>query len=220
MLAAATAAELQGSALIIAYVIESVIISLVAYSALKDYVLGQKLSLLMIGPMLLMFETIYRFDRSRTVINEHFFAILILAVSLLVLGLAYRYFVSLTNNRDSIFSKFYIVQIIVGSLYLYLLLWHALHNGLNNRSIAVMIAMIVYTIVGLITNIYGKLKGNKVLYFYGGIMLAFVVLRLFMVDVWQMDLTRRIITFFLIGALLISTAFINKKKTFNNNLEN
>lgn len=217
MLAAATAAELDGSALVIAYILESAVISFITAIGLRDYVTGQKFSLLMIGPILLGFETMERFTRTRTVFNEHFFALLTLALSLFVLGLVYKYYFH-TMPKAGFFAKFHVWQIIVGSLYVYVLLWYSFRHGLDNRSVAIMLSMVIYTLIGLGTHIYGKVKNKKIMYLYGGVMLAFVVLRLLVVDVWQMDLTRRIVTFFLIGALLISTAFINKRKFLNNNL--
>jgi hypothetical protein len=39
-----------------------------------------------------------------------------------------------------------------------------------------------------------------------------VVARLLLVDVWSMELSGRVITFFVIGALLMSTAFLTKRK--------
>jgi hypothetical protein len=42
------------------------------------------------------------------------------------------------------------------------------------------------------------------------VVLGGVVLRLLLIDVWQMDLVGRIITFFVVGTLLLSTAFIKK----------
>ena len=72
--------------------------------------------------------------------------------------------------------------------------------------------MVIYTIIGLITYFYGMFNGKKVVQFYGGTLLGIVVLRLLLADVWRMDMGRRIATFFLVGALLISTAFIGKKK--------
>lgn len=45
-----------------------------------------------------------------------------------------------------------------------------------------------------------------------GGLLAFTVVHLLLIDVWNMDLTGRIITFFLVGALLMGTAFMSKKK--------
>ncbi|MBI4021961.1 MAG: hypothetical protein HY372_01255, partial [Candidatus Andersenbacteria bacterium] len=46
---------------------------------------------------------------------------------------------------------------------------------------------------------------------YGAVLLGFVVLRLLFIDVWKLALTGRIITFFLVGALLVSTAFLGRR---------
>ena len=56
------------------------------------------------------------------------------------------------------------------------------------------------------------MKEHKEVTLSGGILLGFVVLRLLLVDVWAMDLVGRIITFVVIGVLLISTAFMGNSK--------
>ncbi|MBT4209546.1 MAG: DUF2339 domain-containing protein [Candidatus Komeilibacteria bacterium] len=219
MLAAATTVELDGAVLTIAYTIESAVISLIMFSAMKNHITGQKYSLLLLGPILFAFNDIERFDRSRTVFNEYFFSILVLALCLFAVGFAYRYF-GRNFARKGFFGKLYIGQIILGSAYIYILLWHSLQNSFDNRSTAAMVAIVIYTIIGLITNIYGKLMHQKVFLFYGGTMLVLVVMRLLLVDIGQMDQGRRIMTFFFIGFLLIAAAFGTKKKQISNNLEN
>jgi uncharacterized membrane protein len=218
MLGTATTIQLDGAALTIAYTVESAVISMLMFVAMKSHIIGQKYSLLLLGPILIAFGDIEKFDRSKTVLNEYFFSILVLALCLFVLGLAYRY-LSKDLVKDGFFGKLYITQIILGSAYLYILLWHSLQNSFDNRSTAVMVAIAIYTIIGLVANIYGKLKQHRVLFFYGSTMLILVVLRLIFVDIGQMDQTRRITTFFFIGFLLIAAAFGTKKKK-NNHLEN
>jgi uncharacterized membrane protein len=71
---------------------------------------------------------------------------------------------------------------------------------------------VIYTIIGIISYLYGLAIGKRVLQLYGGTLIGFVVGRLLLVDVWRMELAGRIVTFFLIGALLVSTAFLGKKK--------
>ena len=211
MLAAATAVELDGSSLAIAYIVESFVISMIAYGALKDVKVSEKLSLLMIGPFMYTLGSLEKYARSITVFNKHFAVLALFAVCLFLLGFIYR-----TLNRENqikdFWSRLYISQIILGSVYIYGILWYALHIAIDNNSIAVMIALVIYTIIGLITYFYGLFHGKKVVQFYGGILLGLVVLRLILADVWRMDMGRRIATFFMVGALLISTAFIGKKK--------
>ncbi|MEK7066486.1 MAG: DUF2339 domain-containing protein, partial [Patescibacteria group bacterium] len=78
MLAAATSAELKGATLTIAYIIESGIISLIAYSILRDKKIAERISLLLIGPMILSFESITSRAWSIDFIHKDFFVLLIL----------------------------------------------------------------------------------------------------------------------------------------------
>ena len=75
-----------------------------------------------------------------------------------------------------------------------------------------MISLVIYTLIGLIAYFFGMKHGWRTLRFYGGILLGFVVGRMILIEVWNMELTGRIITFFIIGTLLVSTAFLGRKK--------
>ena len=103
-------------------------------------------------------------------------------------------------------------HMVVGSFMAFALLWQALHAGLGNSGIATMIALSCYTVLGLITYIYGTRQGKKGMRVYGSVLIALVVGRLLLIEVWDMALTARIITFFVIGALLMSTVFIKRKE--------
>ena len=107
----------------------------------------------------------------------------------------------------------YVFFYVAGSFYWYLLLWLSLHAGGAVQDTATFYALVVYTIIGVGCYVYGNWQGSKGMLWYGGSLLCFVVLRLLVVDVWSMALNGRIITFFLIGALLVSTAFMGKKKS-------
>ena len=103
--------------------------------------------------------------------------------------------------------------LIFGSIYYYALLWLSLHAGLQNDDTAVMIALAVYTIVGIGCYFYQETDQLSHVRAYGGVLLGLVVVRLLMVDVWNMALAGRIVTFFIIGLLLMSTAFLWRKKS-------
>jgi uncharacterized membrane protein len=212
MLAAATSVELKGATLMIAYTIESGIIPLITYFILKDIKIAQKTSLLLIIPMYFSLNNIdlYR-DRytDPNLISENFFVILILGLVLLGLGLFFLRRTYQINNEKP--SEINIGLLVAGSIYLYILLWLFLHKGFENE-IATTICLVVYTIVGIISYIYGFSNQKRVLKIYGGLIVGFVVLRLLLIDIWKMELTGRIVTFFLIGALLISTAFLTNRK--------
>ena len=105
------------------------------------------------------------------------------------------------------------VLFIIGSIVAYILLWLTLGATFpNSPSTAIMIALTVYTVIGIFCSLYGTRSDSHILRVYGGTLVIAVVLRLFVVDVWLMSIVWRIVTFFVIGALLVSTAFLVRRK--------
>jgi len=210
MLVAATSAELKGATLTIAYAIESGIISLIAYAILRDIKIAERISLLLIGPVILSVSSITSRAWLTSVIHKDFFVLLILALTLLGLGAFFLRRVKEVEDKDP--KQLNATLLVVGSAYAYILLWLSLHAGLHNDNTAVMVSLVVYTIIGLICYFYGLANGKNGLRLYGGALVGFVVGRLILVDVWRMEIAGRIVTFFLIGALLVSTAFLGRKR--------
>jgi len=209
MLAAATSAELGGAALTIAYTLESALIIILTLNITRDVRVAERLSLLFIGPGFLSIISMVSPSWSISVFNKDFFVILIMAASLLSVGFLIRQWRKDTGKMD--FRDAYLTDIIIGSVFVYILIWLAFKAALKDDDMAVMFALIVYTVVGITAYFEGKAKDAKILMTYGGILLGFVVARLLFIDVWKMALSGRIITFFLLGTMLISTAFIGKK---------
>ena len=210
MLAAATFAELKGAVLTIAYTVESGIIALIAYKVLRDVKIAEKISLLLIVPAALSTASIISRSWATSVIHKDFLVLLILGLTLLGLGAFFHRRVKEIGDKES--HQTNTVLLIGGSIYMYVLLWLSLHAGLLNDNTAVMISLVVYVVIGLITYFYGLKNGKKGLRLYGSTLIGFVVGRLLLIDVWKMELAGRIVTFFLIGALLVSTAFLGRKK--------
>jgi len=132
----------------------------------------------------------------------------VLAFTLLGLGLFFLHQVYKTEDKEP--RQLNATMIIIGSIFGFILLWLSLHSGIENENIATMISLVIYTIIGLICYFYGLINGKKCRKIYGGVVVGLVVIRLLLIDIQMMDLTGRIITFFLIGTLLVSTAFIGK----------
>lgn len=210
MLAAATSAELHGATLTVAYTIESGIIALIAHAILRDIKIAERISLLLIGPAILSISSLTSRAWATSVIHKDFFVLLVLGLTLLGLGAFFLRRVKEIEDKEP--RQLNATLLIVGSAYVYVLLWLSLHAGLLNDNTAVMISLVVYTIIGLIAYFYGLANEKKGLRLYGGALVGFVVGRLLLVDVWRMELAGRIVTFFLIGALLVSTAFLGRKK--------
>lgn len=150
-------------------------------------------------------------------IHKDFFVLLVLGLTLLGLGAFFLWRVKEIEDKKP--QRLNATLLIAGSVYAYVLLWLSLHAGLLNNNTATTISLIIYTIIGLIAYFYGLTNKKKGLRLYGGVLVGFVVGRLLLVDVWNMESAGRIITFFLIGTLLVSTAFLAKKqsKVISNN---
>ncbi|MEK7587007.1 MAG: DUF2339 domain-containing protein [Patescibacteria group bacterium] len=212
MLAAATFVELKDSlaVLTMVYTIESMLAALLTYAVIKNLKLAELSSWLLVGPIWLSFSSLTSRRWATGVIHEDFFVLAILGVVLFTLGL---FFWQLRQeSKDGSETKMPNLLLVTGSLYAYILLWLSLHATNLTNDLAVMTALVVYTIIGLVTYLYGRSNEKKGLRIYGGLLLGFVVARLITIDVWQMDIGGRIVTFFFIGALLMSTAFLGRKK--------
>lgn len=209
MLGAATAVELSGAALTIAYTIESGVIALVAYALTRDIEAAENSSWLMVLPIVLALPSLGSSAWNGGVFHEDFFVLLVLALTLFGSGI----FFFLERKRNSLQSSFMAkLLIITGSIYAYLIIWLSLHAAIDNRDSATMASLLIYTVIGLACYFYGKFHPSRTFLIYGSSIMGIVVVRLLLVDVWNMALTGKIITFFLVGALLISTAFIGRKK--------
>jgi len=211
MLGAATSAELHGATLTIAFTIECAIVSIITYLILNDIKKSLQMNLLFIIPILLSLESMGSPSwRMEGFLNKDFFVLSTLSLSLLILGLFF--YTKIKNIEDNLIKKLNTSTIILGTIYVYILIWLSLEASIKNNDLAVLISLIIYTIIGLIVYFRGFLNDKKIFQKYGGVMLGFVILRLLLIDIWRMELSGRIITFFLIGALLVSTAFLSKYK--------
>ena len=218
LLAAATAAELQGAALTIAYTIESGLVSILAYQVLRNVDIVKKTALLLIGPILLSFQSMDAYSWREGVFNEDFFVLLILAVTLLASGF---FFLGEKKEGEKDSINIGAILFTIGTIFIYILIWLSTHAlSFIENDTATTVSLFIFTVIGIGTYIKGKTNDVKSFRIYGGLLLFFVVGRLLLVDVWHMGLGERIFTFLLIGALLMSTAFLGRKKKEQINLNN
>lgn len=207
MLAAALSAELKGPSLTIALTIEVALVPLLNYQITKDLKTTKILCLLFIVPGFISLQSINAYEWSRGIMHGHFFVIFILAIALMSLGFQLRQIILQLGDQNRYVHR---TLLIMGSLYFYMLVWLVLHSGEEPKDFATTAALVFYTVVGLTKYFYGKFNNSKVFLIYGGLTLGGVVIRLLLVDVWRLALAGRIITFLLIGVLLISTAFLKR----------
>ncbi|MFA5012965.1 MAG: DUF2339 domain-containing protein [Candidatus Paceibacterota bacterium] len=211
MLAAATNLQLKGESLLIAYVIESIIIYLGIHFTMKDVAVAEEFTFLLTGPVILSINSISKYSHQSEAVTNELFSLTILMLALFGTGLFFWNKIKEAGKLD--YTWVNNVWIILGSGYFYVLLWMFLQKIFFASDVAATITLIVYTIVGLVVYFYGKWNERMGFRVYGQILLGFVVLRLLLVDLGNMEIVGKIITLFLIGLLLLSTAFLGKKKT-------
>ncbi|QQR65363.1 DUF2339 domain-containing protein [Candidatus Kaiserbacteria bacterium] len=95
-------------------------------------------------------------------------------------------------------------------LYVISLVWLITHAVFASPDVAVSVALFVYTVSGLALYSAGKSMQKDIIRYVGIILLSGVVLRLLIVDVWEMDILGRIVTFLGVGLLFILTALFEK----------
>jgi len=131
--------------------------------------------------------------------------------STLTLMLAYL----LTTYRGrtdelEIIEKTRLVLYWIGGLQVFVTIWIITHTLANTDATAVTIALFIYTIAGLVSYSYGRMTEHVAIKRVGVLLLATVVLRLGLVDVWSMEIIWRIVTFLGIGTLFILTALLER----------
>lgn len=229
LLAAATAAQFQGPILTVAYTVEAAVLVFVTYFLRKSIERAEQWSFFLLGPAFLALSSITSPLWRKGIFHEDFLALLVLII---VIGGVMAFLTVLRSEAKQKMSQIGVLWMVVGSLYAFAMLWVVLHAGtpvmetitnvygrtvtvpkkLLDSEVATMLSLFVYTLVGLITYIMGRTQQRKTLSIYGIIVLLSVVGRLLVVDVWEMDLVGRIVTFLLIGGLLVTAALIGRKK--------
>lgn len=202
LLFTATTIELQGPALIIALTAEAAILPWLVQSITKNITSAKRASVLLVIPAIYGIESVmpYRFTGDDAV-----------TLSALVIASATTGFLFF-KNKDNRNKAVYVTWFSIASAYLYVLLWNWLRATDLEYSVATGIALVIYATIGLVTYIMGRMKDHKVLLWYGSIMIGLVIVRLLLIDIWQLTLIPRIITFFIIGLLFMSTVFLKGSK--------
>lgn len=204
LLFAATAAELSGPVLTIAFTVEIMLmLLLVLHSSFPR--ISQRVAWLFTIPVLLSWESFGSYAWNTGFLHWDFVTLVVVGGAMGIVGFMYKY------AKVPVQTAGYWAEALIGMAVVYFLsiIWLALHSVLL-ADVATTLSLITYTVFGLILLIIGKMKESRFWQLCGGVVLGGVVVRLLLIDVWQMDLVGRIITFFVVGTLLISTAFIKK----------
>jgi len=99
----------------------------------------------------------------------------------------------------------------IATAYVAAFVWLATHAYLSIGQ-AVALSLIIYVVCGLALYLRGLQREIASLRAYGAAILGVAFARLLLIDVWTLDLPWRIVTFLIIGVLLLSTAFMGRVK--------
>jgi uncharacterized membrane protein len=207
----ATAVELQGQVLTIAFSIEVFLAVLISVFVFRDIRIARGVAFLQVIPVLMLFGNgsfdSWNWAYGTPLLNENFFAILISILSLS--GTAF----CLNKMKGKLEG---IICFVLASFFAVMLLWLSMHNVFESESVASGVALVLLTIVGIGLSFYSLIKQKKGLQIAGSVLLGGVVLHLLFIDIWDMPMSGKIVTFVLIGLLLVTTAFFNKKLSNKN----
>jgi uncharacterized membrane protein len=148
-------------------------------------------------------------------LNTMDFAILcVSAISFSIAGcLVYTFQDSAKLNR---FHKFVLGTLgIFAGLSLMSIVWNLCHNFTTNDPVARSLALTFYILMGEVLIYLGNLKKIERLRQGGIAIIVLVILRLFSIELWEMPIVIRSITFVVTGLLLIGTAWLDKKASQN-----
>lgn len=132
------------------------------------------------------------------------FSFLVAYLAIRILGEEYR------ENKEKLnLVRFYGLM---GGFYATALVWIMAHLLIYSETVATTIALIIYTLVGIFFYVAGKMSEYRFYKIVGEIFFAIVLFRLFFYEFGNMGIEGKIITFFIVGALFVSTTFFGRKK--------
>ncbi len=205
-LGAATAFELDGETLAIAFSIEVAIAVVLAIFLLRDGLLAKIISVAQVVPVVMALSSLSKDWIDKPLFNKDFFVLLIMILSLIITA------ISLNAGKDSKEKDSFVVShLVMAGFFATALIWLSSHNIFGSVNVAKGVALVIYSLFGVVAFFYGTYLQNKSYRATGSVFLAGVVLRLLLVEVWSMSLAGKIVTFVAIGALLVSTAFFQKR---------
>lgn len=208
LLILATGYEFEGPILIIAFSLQALLLPIVASVVLnKD--ISKYLLCYFIIPIFLSVESIRSLAWKDGIVHNDFVALTVVTLSLVVSG---TYFYYQNKENDKPMHTQGVILSVIGAVYALVWLWkvnHALFSPQTGR----MMTLIIYSVVGFASYITGEKQKRTILHKFGLCVLLFVVGWLLFVEVWNMELTMRIITFFLIGLMFIGSVLLRKSQT-------
>lgn len=207
LLAIATAFEFEGPVLITAFSIQALILPIIGVRLLGADI-GKFILFYFILPVFLSFGAITSSEWQNGLLHDSFYALTVVTISLIGSGLYFYYNKRVENKKLHDAS---VLIIVISGIYGLAWIWKVSHAAIDLQYLAQMTTLLLYTGIGLITYITGEIQKRNILHKFGLFTLIFVIGRLLVFEIWGMELTGKILTFFMIGALLAGSVLLRKK---------
>ena len=207
LIGVATAIELSGPALTIAYILEIsfVVLASIKVIARKDLVI--KVSLLYILPLMLSLESLTNGAWYREIPFADLSVLLLMAGVSFAMGyLIIQMPGSKDNEHENIFPS---LLMFAGGFYAVAIVWLVTHAVIPYDA-ATLLSLVTYTVTGILLMIISRSNGSDELKWAGSILIGLVIARLLLIDVRMLSLEGKVVTFLVLGALLVSTSFMRK----------
>lgn len=137
------------------------------------------------------------------------FAVFIACVATFMIAAAALHFIGEKKSGDLLFFR---VFAYIGGILLALIIWLVTHVFFAQQDVATFVSLVIYTVTGVVFYVYGTRTDYNPYRIIGAILFVVVLARIFFVEIWEMDTEMRMVTFFVLGALFISTAFMSRKR--------
>ncbi len=220
LFAVATALQFDGPVLVTAYLVETSAVAIITLYFVRASVNSGTRSLLTIicaipvlmslGAVAGLFDYLdnpYR-DSLLNYMPE-LFTVFMACITMFAVAIAILRATNIENKENMTFFRIFAYT---GGIFGLLLIWFVTHLFMGDDDVATFTALVIYTIVGVGFYVMGVKERYKPYMLVGGLLFGVVVARVLFVEFWDMDIVMRIITSFVLGSLLISTAFIKKNK--------
>lgn len=207
LLAVATGYEFNGPLLVIAFSVQALVLPIFAIRLL-GIELGKHFFLYFVLPFLFSINSVIDYSNFRPESLTDIYTLIAVTVAFFMSGV---YFYEKNKNNDKPLHNISVFLIVIGSIYGLILIWRTASITFLEVYYARMLSLLIYTLIGLFTYISGEFKKRVIMYKFGLGVLIFVILRLLIVEVWDMELTVRIITFFLIGLLFAGSVLLRRQ---------
>jgi|GEM_PF-412915 len=208
----ATAVQYSDTTLATIWSLEVALFVLAVYLIDLKKLSAQIASIAFIVPVLGSLSSVFSSAWEAGIMHQDMLVLMVLAVVLLALGALLR---GHDTNEGGEAQKGQTdggaVLLVLSSIYFATILWLS-SPTIFSEEFAVMGSLVIYTLFGLFFYLSGRMHDHAEKRAYGATVLGLVIARLLIVDVWGMELAGKIVTFLLIGALLMSTAFIGRAR--------